>query len=335
MAASGGAAGGTNVDAAFKEILRQSWGDNFIKTLKSESSRQWINIEQSFEKTKRNASPSSSSIFNLFSVSMAMDKKYKEATGDDMCKSFTNNRLGIIFNDDEYTVGITAATMAGIFKPTVDSILKCTVDVLRKVRRVKYIFMVGGFSSSQYLTTAVRRSFGANVKVLIPEDPALAVLKGAVQFGWNRDFVRARIARKTYGAGCSLPFDESIHMKEKKFTTDSGVRCKDIFSTYVEKNKSVELGSSVIQTFHAIYNDTTSCTLSIHSSDMQNPMYIDDEGTHELGTLTVESPDTSKGTDREYTLAFYFGETEIKATLKEKDVPGAVEKTTRIKFIAN
>ena len=335
MAASGGAAGGTNVDAAFKEILRKLWSDNFIKTLQSESSRQWINIEHSFERTKRNASPSSSSNFNLFSVSMAMHTKYKEATGDEICKSFANNRLGVIFNEDESTVGISSATMAGIFKPTVDRIVKCTGDVLRKVKSVKYIFMVGGFSSSQYLTTAVRRSFGDKVKVLIPEDPALAVLKGAVQFGLNPDFVRTRIVRKTYGVGSQSDFDASKHKQEKKVIINNKEYCDDIFNKYIKKHNPVELDGVIRQTFVPIREDQLAVTFPIYGSDLENPMYTDEDSTRQIGSLTLDSPDTSKGLNREFDVAFYFGRTEIKVTAKEKDVPGAVEKNTRIDFNAS
>ena len=336
VAASGGAAGGTNVDAEFKQLLTKLWKDEFIKCLQAENSRQWLNIEHSFERAKRNASPSAKTNFNLFSLTLSMNKKYQEATGGDIWDSFENNEhLGIIFNDSDSTIAIKSDRMNQVFKPTIDRILKCVDDVMKQIYGIKYIFMVGGLSSSQYLSNAIKEAFGYKAIVFIPEDPALAVLKGAVEFGFTPDFVRSRIARKTYGAGCTLPFDESIHKPENKIMAESGARCDKLFCMYIQKNTSVELGSSVIEQYSPLYGDQEDMTIPIYSSDSDNPMYTDDEGTKKIGSLTVQSPDTSRGKDRKFALAFYFGETEIKATLKEKNVLGAVEKTTRITFIAN
>ena len=152
---------------------------------------------------------------------MPVYRKYREAMGVEIDQSFSNNRLGLVFNEDDANVAITPGAMSDIFKPTVGDILKCAGDVLRKTRGVKYLFMVGWFSTSKYLTDAVRKAFGDKVKVLIPEDPALAVLKGAVQFGWKTDYVRTRIARKTYGVAIDEIFDKSKHRKLQKITTKS------------------------------------------------------------------------------------------------------------------
>ena len=43
---------------------------------------------------------------------------------------------------------------------------------------LKYMFLVGGFAESPILQREVRHAFGAKLKVLIPQDVALTVLKG-------------------------------------------------------------------------------------------------------------------------------------------------------------
>ena len=46
------------------------------------------------------------------------------------------------------------------------------------VADVRYIFLVGGFSESGLLQHEIRREFGHLVKVIIPQDVALTILKG-------------------------------------------------------------------------------------------------------------------------------------------------------------
>jgi hypothetical protein len=45
-----------------------------------------------------------------------------------------------------------------------------------------------------------------NLFVIIPEDAGLAVLKGAVQFGFNPKVINPRISRFTYGVSTNKGF---------------------------------------------------------------------------------------------------------------------------------
>lgn len=45
---------------------------------------------------------------------------------------------------------------------------------------IKFMFLVGGFAESPMLQQAIRQNFGHLVKILIPYDVSLAILKGMV-----------------------------------------------------------------------------------------------------------------------------------------------------------
>ena len=47
---------------------------------------------------------------------------------------------------------------------------------------LKYMFLVGGFAESPILQREMRHEFGARLKVLIPQDVALTVLKGLLTY---------------------------------------------------------------------------------------------------------------------------------------------------------
>ena len=336
VAASGGASGGADVDAAFKAVMIKLWGDKFVKALQLESSRQWLNIEHSFERAKRTACPARRGHSNLFSISMAMHNKYKEITGDEIFKSFDNSdKVGIVFDENESTVGLKAKNMDGIFTPTVQSIVNCVDGLMKRTTDVEYIFMVGGFSSSQYLTSEIRRVFGDKVKVLIPDDPALAVLKGAVMFGWRPDYITSRIARKSYGVSVTRAFDPSKHKIANKVRRNNMDLCIRCFDPFIHKNAPVELDSCVHKIYRPLQANDTEIVASLFSSDLENPVYTDEDDTRQIGSLRVFSPNTSEGIDRKFDVSFYFGKTEIKVTVKERDDPDAPERTTRISFAAD
>jgi len=50
--------------------------------------------------------------------------------------------------------------------------------LLTTVLDLKYMFLVGGFAESPILQREIRQEFGVKLKVLIPQDVALTILKG-------------------------------------------------------------------------------------------------------------------------------------------------------------
>ena len=118
------------------------------------------------------------------------------------------------------TVVFPAEIVRGFFKPVLDSI--CThVARLVAAHPVQYIFLVGGFAESQILQEAIKARFSsANRHVIVPVRPGLAVLRGAVQFGQNQDVFSTRVARFTYGIGCSEEYDPKnpVHARGTKTT---------------------------------------------------------------------------------------------------------------------
>ncbi|CAC5416776.1 unnamed protein product [Mytilus coruscus] len=64
---------------------------------------------------------------------------------------------------------------------------------------VKMLLAVCGFSQSNILKDAISQKLGPNIRVIVPEGPEVAVLKGAVLYGFEPEMVTARISRFSYG----------------------------------------------------------------------------------------------------------------------------------------
>ncbi|CAG0924129.1 unnamed protein product, partial [Notodromas monacha] len=98
-------------------------------------------------------------------------------------------------------------------RPTKQDPANLVENVFRsfKERKINYLFLVGGFAESPLLQERIKKEFQDRTKVIIPNDPAVVILKGASMFGVDPSVVRVRRARMTYGVGVLQPFNVDMH----------------------------------------------------------------------------------------------------------------------------
>lgn len=71
--------------------------------------------------------------------------------------------------------------------------------VKKELSDVQTLFSVGRFSNSSILMDAIKDTLGPEIDVIIPRDPGLAVLKGAVICGFEPEIMTTRFSLQTYG----------------------------------------------------------------------------------------------------------------------------------------
>ena len=278
-----------------------------------------------------------------------MADKYTEIRGANIKQSSKNSGVpGVSLNERDCYLTLSPAAVNDIFYETITRIGECVTELMKQpeLGNLKYMFLVGGLSASEYLTKRIIDDFGKRTSVLIPDDPALPVLKGAVMFGQRPDYVRTRIARKTYGVKSQTNFIPGTHKESKKITLAGVAKCTDLFVTYVKKNTAIELNSSVIKSFvpadptqtaieFEFYSHSgSSDSLYSDSTNSEKVMYIDDAETKKIGDISIPLPNADRGKKRLVDVSFYFGGTEIKVTVKDRSVIDGTEKTCLISFIA-
>ena len=98
-----------------------------------------------------------------------------------------------------------AGIIREMFRSIVDDIIRQVGCLLtrKQTYEINNIIMVGGLSESEYVQNRIQAAF-PDINVMIPEDPELAVMKGAV------------VARLTYGTNSFIPFKKGTHPKNKK-----------------------------------------------------------------------------------------------------------------------
>ncbi|XP_060562930.1 heat shock 70 kDa protein 12A-like [Ruditapes philippinarum] len=228
-------------------------------------------------------------------------------------------------------IRMDADVMKGFFGIPLQSILDHVETLLAepKVTNCSAIVMVGGFSESPKLQEHVQDHF-PDMKIIIPEEAGLAVLKGAVIFGHNPTSIAERVGKYTYGERIShLTTNNCTHSRLNTKLDDNGnMRCFDIFRIHVKIGQSVKLGEEQLERISSpLYDTQTSVGFEIYASSKPTPVFVTDPDCSKIGSFSIPIPDTSLGKARKFGTTFLFGGTEIEVKVVDK-ATGKVTKRT-------
>jgi hypothetical protein len=180
---------------------------------------------------------------------------------------------------------LTPEAMKRLFHPTIEKIKATIGEVLNSpdVKGIQYLFLVGGFAESPILQHEIRRAFSSILKVIIPQDVSLTILKGAVLFGLDPTIVNVRRSRLTYGVSVLNRFIPDYHPNEKKIVKDNIEWCADIFDKFVLVDQSIGLGDIVIRKYTPARHNQAQCIISFYCSESDKPIYVTDPGVRKIG----------------------------------------------------
>ncbi|XP_060064403.1 heat shock 70 kDa protein 12A-like [Ylistrum balloti] len=321
--ACGGDWGGTKVDYAFKLLLTGIIGNKAFHFFQEKNKADMIALFRDFELKKRNIKPNAlSSAKVTFRLPKALDDACKHENNVDIAaivESKLRFREYTSINADKLRISGNRANE--LFKDSINHVVSHLKKLLKEpnMSEMNSILMVGGYSESPVLQNEIRTNF-PNIRVIVPQEAGLAVLKGAVIFGHEPTSIRARVCQFTYGVKTTLPFDSGKHANCKRFTSSTGeMRCRDIFDIHVSYGDRVNIGEpQAVNSYRPVEPDQTTLSFEVYNSIHKNPKYVTDAGCTKIGHLTITMPDTSKGLDRSVMVQMTFGNTELEVDATDK-----------------
>uniref|UniRef100_K1PQ01 Heat shock 70 kDa protein 12A n=1 Tax=Magallana gigas TaxID=29159 RepID=K1PQ01_MAGGI len=171
----------------------------------------------------------------------------------------------------------------------------------------KFLEKIGG-EECTVIQKALREKFKSH-RFIIPMEPGLAVLKGAVYFGHLPNAISRRVARFTYGVQICPKFKPGEHPENKKITVGDVARCKDVLHPFVKRGEQIKPGFEISTVCHSLKPQQGKIECGIYISDGENPKFVDEKGCRLLGKLTVTIPQGVYNAEIEEVIVF--GETEI------------------------
>ena len=311
--ASGGAWGAIGVDREFEQLLVRIFGIDFVVSFKNTKPAGWVDLMIAFESKKRTASPSKSNPLNI-SLPFSFIEHFQKLKGISVEVAIKRYGNRDIKWSSQGMLRLSPSAMHALFDPVMNNIIGHISDLMRKpdLEGVKFMFLVGGFAESPLLQGEVRRAFSQYMRVIIPQDCGLTILKGAVLFGLDPTVVRVRRSALTYGVGVLHKFVPGKHPDQKRTMKDGVEWCTDVFDTFVTMDQSLALGDQVTRSYTPAKSYQTSTVISIFCSEKGHVMFTSDPGVKRCGELYLEMPDTTGGKSRELQATMHFGDTEIK-----------------------
>lgn len=329
--ASGGAWGGTNVDRAYMELLISIFGEDVIKRFKTERRTDMLEFQRDFEMKKRTIRDRMGQNIRpiVISIPACLSEYVREMKGWSLENAISNSEYADkIKLKPGNKFAFARELMETLFQTTQEQIVQHVREILDNQdseNRISAILMVGGFSTSNIIVDAIKEAF-PDLRVVVPPEPGLAVVKGAVLYGHAPLTIASRVCKYTYGVAVYDTFKEGIHPPEKRLETKTEVLCKDIFNKFIEAGQSVSVNSSVDKTYD-VTEPNAPMALNIFATTEKNPAFATDEKCEMLGSITIQPPEGGWKKDAKIKVSMKFGGTEFEVHATDEQSPQTVYST--------
>ncbi|XP_071126188.1 heat shock 70 kDa protein 12A-like [Mytilus edulis] len=321
--ANGGDWGGTKVDQEFKQLLIDIVGNQVYEELKSKHHNDYMDLFRVFEVAKRkdfSVAATGKVPIRLPSIVNELCKQINKKDINEIVS--TNNTFinHIQLSRDKLLIDISI--FKKLFEKTINEIKRHLQELYQKkdINDIRTIFMVGGFSYCHLLYDCIQKEF-PSVRVKVPMEPAIAVIKGSVIYGHKPEIFSSRISVYTYGIETTEPFDRKEHPASKKMTEaiDGKYHCDKIFCIHVKEGETITLGSSVRKTYKTIDPNQMGMDFKVYATKKKSPKFTDEPGCFYVGKLKVDLSGIAPGKNktREIEVELIYGGTELDAVARD------------------
>ena len=307
LPSTGGPFGGISVDRAFEDFLESILGREILDIFQNSYFEDFQSLFHEFEAKKRDYMHRRVGII----IPLALERLSKKKNGIGLSSTLEKSQYKELVKYKTKKLFFEPSLFNSFFQPAIDGIIKTIQNVLANqlCADLTHIIMVGGLSGSKIIQNALQETF-PKCHFLIPDEPEIAVLKGAIYFGHLPNAVSGRFARFTYGVKICRRFRPGEDQQSKGIVVDEELLCHDIFFPIVRRGDEIQTGigySCKSKTFKP--NQQKLC-VTLFVTDDREPKYIDDKGCKSLGSLTINLlKDSEKYTEIEQTIIF--GETNL------------------------
>ncbi|KAK3099718.1 hypothetical protein FSP39_008541 [Pinctada imbricata] len=321
--ATGGAWGGTKVDSAFYQFLVKLFGNDVLIELKDKCMDDYLGIIRDFETKKRTIKPDMEGKIAI-KVPFQLFEIFKTHSEETLAEALPNTSFSksVALRADKLV--IQCEIFKQFFTDAVDGIVDHVKDILKQFEEteIKKVLLVGGFSESPMVLQKLK-SVLPNQRIIAPQDPGLAVLKGAVLFGHDPTVISSRISRYTYGFELKMPFERGVHPEIYKVVDKGKTFCNYVFDVCVNVGDEVPIGHTVKRTYIPDEDDAR-YGLPLYRTGNRSPTFTRSGATEKLGAVKIRMPNGGWPEESRLHVVMEFGWTEITraTTVTAKDEHG-------------
>jgi molecular chaperone DnaK (HSP70) len=291
-------------------------GFPLIKMLKEKDPSSYLDLIRKFEGMKRKIDIGSTGKVNM---------SIPYSTINSLCQDVKCQPLETIIKKSSYSDQITirgdkiridADLMKSVFYATIEKITVLVQEMFSEIYplQVPFILLVGGLAECKMIHASLKQAFPTK-KIIVPQEPGISVLKGAVLFGHVPDFIACRVMRYSYGTDSYVDFDTDEYVTWRKEILEGKTVCK-IFQQIIGQNTPALIDTKIEHDYKTIDSYQRYMTINIFACEKEYPKYVDEVGCTKIGQVEVNIPSPSVD-QRNVAVNYIFGKTEISIMAEE------------------
>ncbi|XP_048774519.2 heat shock 70 kDa protein 12A-like isoform X2 [Ostrea edulis] len=322
--ASGGYYGGTCVNDEIMSFFKRLFGGPVLMRVKEDYPGDYLDLMNDIEMKKCTFGPKMNKDKITLRIPVMLLTVYTEDTDCQIEESLKNTTFADDVHIKRDKMTISKKLFQKFFETSVDNVVRIIKEILDTpgLSDINTLLAVGGYAESSLMIETLKTVF-SHKKVVIPTDPSLAVLKGAVIYGFEPEIIASRVCRYTYGIAKQGIWNEGDpESKKLPETTRKGLHwCDDVFDKHVEVGQVVTVGKFQEPKEYFAIEGQEMALLDFYASTEKNPRFVDMPGCTCVGSFVLDlSEKSSKGN---ILVRIAVGGTELEVEAKE-------EKTGRI-----
>ncbi|CAC5426221.1 unnamed protein product [Mytilus coruscus] len=294
--ACGGHYGGNTVNAEFFKFLTKLLGGPVIIEIRTKHPSEYFDLMTNFEHKKTSLSildPSEDKAMVTLRVPYIWLQVFKEINEESLQEALQNTMYNgrVVIHSDK--LRINTKLFRTFFDFSINNVLRIFEDLFQKpeIANIKTVLAVGGYSESPVLIGSIKEKF-PNLTVIVPKDPGLAVLKGAVLYGFEPHAITERVSQYTYGVAMQKPYDPDVYDASKiaNVRGRGGKRMvDDVFDKHIEIGKVCKIGEFEQEhDYYPLVNEQKIAHFEFYASELKSPKYTTDTKCQMIGTFSVE-----------------------------------------------
>jgi molecular chaperone DnaK (HSP70) len=218
---------------------------------------------------------------------------------------------------------------AALFDKSIDETMVQVEQELAEMRSLsgvtggELVLLVGGFAESPYLRAKLSERLAAHgiARVIVPDQPSVAVLAGAVHYAYDPSVFRSWRAPFTLGIATARPFEPGIDPEGSRRESFDGQQvCVGRFGVFVANRAALLTDTPVIRSYPPLSAGLTSVTLRVFATDRADPRYVTDPGVRSVAEVLIDLSGSKElpARDRRIEVAMYFGQTHVRVEARDK-----------------
>lgn len=262
-------------------------------------------------------------------------------TEQELCSAFNDTIAegspGVIAKQKKFTVLLPSWLVKSFFVPSISAISEC----LRRLKNdsalssMRYVFLVGGFSSCPLVQDVARKELGGDgCIVLNATRPEVAIVQGAVLFPTHSRAFRTRKARLTYGIRSTAMYDHNnpAHVKRRSSclrVSQGQPEMIPVFSAHIRARDDVPSdGVCKVNSYSPLSPSQGMMRIEILASDQSDVGFPDERSCFIVG-WTIVAVDRQKSFEqRGINVQFMFSGIELFVSCFQKDTGERVKYET-------